>query len=158
MEKVKCACGCGTIIEKYDNRGRERRYVKTHISRGRKQSEETKKKIKQKLIKKWKSGALESLRETIRKIHTKHGNSGRLYRQNAYKFYGTKCQKCGKRKETEIHHILPLRLGGSSQVENLMVLCKKCHKEAERFNYKQARELYFKQFDIKRWKCSFLSQ
>ena len=43
------------------------------------------------------------------------------------------CEKCGKRfkdyKEAEYHHIELYSNGGSSSLENIMVLCTKCHDE-----------------------------
>jgi len=38
--KIYCACGCGEQLCKYDNRGRERKYIYGHIGRGRKQTKE----------------------------------------------------------------------------------------------------------------------
>lgn len=33
VEMVECACGCGEFFNKYDNRGRERRYIKNHFAK-----------------------------------------------------------------------------------------------------------------------------
>lgn len=46
-----------------------------------------------------------------------------------------KCQICKKKFDThklDTHHIKPLRLGGSDSLENLMVLCRKCHRREEK--------------------------
>lgn len=32
-EMIECACGCGEVFNKYDNRGRERRYIKGHFDK-----------------------------------------------------------------------------------------------------------------------------
>lgn len=80
-------------------------------------------------------------------------------RNAAIKLAGNKCQRCGKTdydmKEEirrrmagnpqwvinlninelvyfEVHHRIPLYQGGNSQLDNLVVLCKECHKEAHR--------------------------
>ena len=72
---------------------------------------------------------------------------------------GHKCQRCGKTDDDmireirermagspswlinqtinehtyfEVHHRVPLYQGGNSQLDNLVVLCKNCHKEAHR--------------------------
>ena len=41
------------------------------------------------------------------------------------------CEQCRKEgrltKATEVHHILPLRRGGTHDESNLMALCKPCH-------------------------------
>lgn len=36
------------------------------------------------------------------------------------------CQNCGQ-WANEVHHIVPLRNGGTNDEENLMALCKGCH-------------------------------
>lgn len=33
MEKIKCKCGCGKIIDKFDKYGRERKYISGHNGR-----------------------------------------------------------------------------------------------------------------------------
>lgn len=43
------------------------------------------------------------------------------------------CQKCGSGIELvrlEVHHIVPLYLGGADDLANLVALCERCHKEA----------------------------
>ena len=38
------------------------------------------------------------------------------------------CQHCGKRGIIlDVHHIIPLRLGGSDDISNLITLCRPCH-------------------------------
>lgn len=39
------------------------------------------------------------------------------------------CEKCGGIAE-EVHHIKPLKEGGNHYKENLMALCKHCHRMA----------------------------
>ena len=80
-------------------------------------------------------------------------------RDAAIKLAGHKCQRCGKSDDDiikeirvrmdgaprwlinhtinsltyfEVHHRVPLYLGGNSQLDNLIVLCKDCHKEAHK--------------------------
>jgi len=38
------------------------------------------------------------------------------------------CQKCGYELDLEIHHITPIFLNGRNEVNNLITLCKNCHK------------------------------
>jgi hypothetical protein len=40
----------------------------------------------------------------------------------------TKCHEC-EDYATELHHIIAVEDGGTDEIENLMPLCKKCHKE-----------------------------
>lgn len=43
------------------------------------------------------------------------------------------CSMCNEQDNLVVHHIIPLMYGGVSDRENLMVLCRKCHKKAEKF-------------------------
>ena len=38
-----------------------------------------------------------------------------------------KCSKCGSDNQLQMHHIVPLMLGGSNETENIITLCSKCH-------------------------------
>ena len=40
---------------------------------------------------------------------------------------GSKCKECGKRKNLEIDHVIPIWKGGNNTDENKQVLCKKCN-------------------------------
>jgi hypothetical protein len=44
------------------------------------------------------------------------------------------CYICENSKELEIHHILPRKLGGRNEVDNLITLCVKCHRHIETGN------------------------
>lgn len=39
------------------------------------------------------------------------------------------CRKCGVRKELKIHHITSVVDGGTNELDNLILLCGKCHSE-----------------------------
>ena len=66
-------------------------------------------------------------------------------RRNIVRRLGNRCVDCGKKTragiDQEIHHILPMSEGGRSNIENLCVLCTKCHgirhNENERKNNRQ---------------------
>ncbi len=57
----------------------------------------------------------------------------------AYNSANKCCEKCGKSfkdfKEAEYHHIELYSDGGSTTVDNIMVLCKKCHDEIHKNDY-----------------------
>lgn len=57
---------------------------------------------------------------------------GRSYECNKqiieYKKLHKYCEKCGKKDELEVHHIIPLVEGGSDDFENFVALCSDCHK------------------------------
>ena len=42
---------------------------------------------------------------------------------------GNRCRKCRGRQDLEIHHIKPVVDGGTNALENLILLCAKCHAE-----------------------------
>ena len=44
------------------------------------------------------------------------------------------CAQCGKLKVVELHHVLPLSLGGKDDFNNLVALCEDCHKAAHKGN------------------------
>jgi hypothetical protein len=51
---------------------------------------------------------------------------------------GWVCQHCGcepiQSHRIDVHHITPYVLGGEHELDNLIALCKPCHKKAERAN------------------------
>jgi len=42
------------------------------------------------------------------------------------------CEKCGTREDIQVHHIKPLKQGGTHKPSNLMTLCRKHHTEFEK--------------------------
>ena len=44
--------------------------------------------------------------------------------------FGYACASCGSKDDLEIHHIVPLALGGTDRITNLIPLCHRCHKTA----------------------------
>ena len=51
-------------------------------------------------------------------------------RERTRKRYDYTCQVCGRRENfwnLHVHHIIPLSQGGNHALENLTLLCKKCH-------------------------------
>ena len=57
--------------------------------------------------------------------------------------YDNKCLCCGRKAKLTIDHIVPIRKGGNSLIENLQPLCKRCNskKGASCTNYKKAIEI-----------------
>lgn len=51
-------------------------------------------------------------------------------RDDVLKRFNGKCASCGNDDELEIHHIVPLCLGGTNNLTNLVPLCHRCHKAA----------------------------
>ena len=46
------------------------------------------------------------------------------------------CQYCGKYRAIEVHHIIPARLGVNNSFDNLITLCRSCHKKIEHLTNK----------------------
>ena len=46
-----------------------------------------------------------------------------------YMRYGGKCCECGTTKNLQLDHIIPFAKGGSSEPENLQLLCKECNQK-----------------------------
>ena len=55
-----------------------------------------------------------------------------LRRDEVLERYGGKCANCGSSDDLEIHHIVPVALGGTDNVTNLIPLCHVCHLSAHR--------------------------
>jgi len=51
---------------------------------------------------------------------------------NIYTKYGGKCAVCSFDEVVEVHHIKPRRIGGSDELENLILLCPNHHALADR--------------------------
>ena len=41
------------------------------------------------------------------------------------------CHRCGSRENLHVHHIIPVKEGGTREPRNLVVLCNSCHKTVE---------------------------
>ena len=49
---------------------------------------------------------------------------------------GKTCAVCGSTENLELHHMIPLDLGGSNDEANLIILCKYCHFQATQYYMK----------------------
>ena len=47
------------------------------------------------------------------------------------------CNRCGKSENLEIHHIIPVAQWGGNDVNNLMLLCKDCHKIIDKESFEK---------------------
>lgn len=54
-----------------------------------------------------------------------------IAREDALKRDGHVCVVCGKTTALVVHHIIPLKLGGTHDIDNLMTLCHSCHGKLE---------------------------
>jgi len=51
-------------------------------------------------------------------------------RASAWTAGGGACSECGDRGALDVHHLRPIREGGTHRLENLVLLCRDCHQEA----------------------------
>lgn len=47
------------------------------------------------------------------------------------------CGCCGEEKNLELHHIIPISLGGNNDYYNLLYLCHNCHKKIHKYILKK---------------------
>lgn len=52
------------------------------------------------------------------------------HREEILRRYNYRCANCGSEDDLEIHHIVPVSLGGNDTISNLVPLCFSCHKAA----------------------------
>jgi len=50
-------------------------------------------------------------------------------RNKIFKRDGNKCKKCGSKNNLTIDHIVPFSKGGTTEINNLQTLCKKCNRK-----------------------------
>lgn len=119
-EKVKCKCGCGQLINKYDKKGRQRYYTMGHCSSGYFKSEN----VRGEKGCKWKGGItpiMDALRKSPEYIQ---------WRLIVYKKDNYTCQMCGQKHIDIIaHHIKSFADYEEVRFEpsNGKVLCRSCH-------------------------------
>lgn len=65
-------------------------------------------------------------RSKAERLRGKHKISAQL-RGRVMQRDGDQCQTCGSTDELQIDHIMPISKGGSSDIENLQVLCRSCN-------------------------------
>lgn len=56
----------------------------------------------------------------------------RLLRERLRRCSGYRCILCGSEENLSIHHLLPFRHGGITELDNLILLCERCHNIIEK--------------------------
>lgn len=51
------------------------------------------------------------------------------------------CERCGSEENLEVHHITKIKDGGTNDLDNLLLLCKDCHRGMFGIHGKQRRGL-----------------
>ena len=67
---------------------------------------------------------------TYDELRTEFNNPS--FKQNLISVLGCKCYNCGSEDNVEYHHVVPLALGGTNGIKNIVPLCYSCHKAAHR--------------------------
>ena len=133
VEIIECACGCGEKFNKYDSRGRERKYIKGHFNKilgtvgCRKHTEETIEKIR--MAKKGKK-----LKKPGEYKRSENYNERRRFRKEmqmkVFERDDFTCQICGERGgDLQVDHIQSwagypeLRF----EMDNCRTVCMACH-------------------------------
>lgn len=49
------------------------------------------------------------------------------FREEMVRTLGCTCFNCGSSENIEYHHAVPLRLGGTNKMKNILALCHRCH-------------------------------
>lgn len=44
------------------------------------------------------------------------------------------CSRCGSKENLELHHMIPLAIGGDNDNRNLTILCKHCHQQITNYD------------------------
>lgn len=52
------------------------------------------------------------------------------FKQALKRYHGERCVNCGSDEMIEFHHIVPLALGGTNCITNVVPLCWECHEKA----------------------------
>jgi 5-methylcytosine-specific restriction endonuclease McrA len=133
IEVIECACGCGELFNKYDKKGRERRYKTHHFNKilgtigCRKHTPETRKKISLKI----KGRKLKEEGEYITPESTRErGKFRREMQKKVFERDDYTCQICGVRGVClQVDHIQSwahypeLRF----KMDNCRTVCMDCH-------------------------------
>ena len=69
---------------------------------------------------------------THRRFVEKYGGRPLIYRKIILSCFDDKCKICGSNHKLNIHHIIPLALDGKNNINNITVLCEKCHRDIHR--------------------------
>ena len=62
--------------------------------------------------------------------HTRYEYDYILIKDTVLAAYDYRCANCRDTDSLEIHHVVPLSLGGTNEITNLVPLCHRCHKTA----------------------------
>lgn len=59
-------------------------------------------------------------------------STSKEFRSAVIELYGDSCINCGSKENIEFHHVVPIALGGTNTVRNVVPLCHVCHLAAHK--------------------------
>lgn len=65
-------------------------------------------------------------------------------RRQYYENHSKECYKCGSNDNIQLHHIIPIKSGGTNGKWNLMPLCGSCHRTVESYTWNNIQEVVIK--------------
>ena len=71
----------------------------------------------------------EYMSKIVRFDNIVYKNVGTTKKRRVVAKSGSKCKKCGSNERLEVDHIVPIHAGGTTDEDNLQVLCHDCHRE-----------------------------
>lgn len=106
-------------------------------------SAETKKKIGKTTIQHWKDYSEEKRNKMLNTLRNNALNK-RTFGPYDYEWQklssifrkGKVCFRCGNNENTCVHHVIPIKAGGTRDKLNLVVLCPSCHRIVENYSNK----------------------
>ena len=60
-------------------------------------------------------------------------------RQIILEKYHYNCSICGSNEEIDVHHKIPIKDGGTNEIENLIAVCRNCHEKLHHFKLSTVR-------------------
>jgi len=63
-----------------------------------------------------------------------------LLREKVFRKYNSRCYDCGSLDKLHMHHILEVQYGGKDDIDNLILLCEKCHQKRHGREFSYARD------------------
>jgi 5-methylcytosine-specific restriction endonuclease McrA len=76
-----------------------------------------------------KSGYFEALLSDVFDVWPTYPPDWSTRRASALAAGGGTCSRCGDRGPVDVHHLRPVREGGTHRLENLVLLCRECHRD-----------------------------
>ena len=138
-EEKKCECGCGTLIRRYDNRGREKKYAIGHVANGKPRPD---------LVEVMKGNRIDlELQRGENHWNWKGGISSNEYpdewnnelKKSILSRDGYKCSVCGRNHQLCVHHKDENKK--NCMEHNLVTMCRSCHASLHVGNLDEIKDL-----------------